>query len=224
MILCVGLTGPLGSGKGSVAEILSTLARQRGLEVVYYSLSDEIRKEAERRGIQLERDALKQTANVLRSKLGNGVWAGLVASRIKEEHFVVIADKDMLIIIDAIRNIGEVRELRAEFGNQFRLLAVTAPRGVIQENLLHRRREDESKRALLDTRELEKLIETEMGVGEPDFGHNVATCIEAADWPPIYNDGSLEDLRRKVLALAEQHIFVLFDKAGTQTSHGSSVT
>ena len=164
MILCIGLTGSLGSGKGSVAEILSTLARERGLKVAYYSLSDEIRKEVERRGIQLERDALKQTANEFRSKFGNGVWARMVASKIKEEH-LPIEDTQMLIIIDAIRNIGEVQELRLQFGDQFRLLAVTAPRQVIQENLLRRRRHDESKQALLDEGELGRLIETEMGVG-----------------------------------------------------------
>jgi dephospho-CoA kinase len=214
MILCVGLTGALGSGKGSVAETLSTLARERGLKVAYYSLSDEIRKEVKRRGIQLERDALKQTANEFRSKFGNGVWARMVASKIKEEH-LPIEDTQMLIIIDAIRNIGEVQELRLQFGNQFRLLAVTAPREVIQENLVRRSRHDESKQALLDEGELKRLIETEMGVGEPDFGHNVAACIEAADWTPLQNDGTLADLAGKVTLLAHQHIFPLFAGAGT---------
>jgi len=213
MILCVGLAGSLGLGKGSVADILSTLAREQGLKVAYYSLSDEIRKEVERRRIQLERDALQQTAHEFRSKLRNGVWAGLVASRIKEEHF----DRRHtdVIMIDAIRNIGEVHELRTQFGNQFRLLAVTAPRQVIQENLLRRRRHDEPKLALLDEGELGRLLETEMRVGEPDFGHNVAACIEVADWLPIRNDGTLEDLERKVILLAEQHIFPLFAGAGT---------
>ena len=42
MILCVGLAGSLGLGKGSVADILSTLAREQGLKVAYYSLSDEV--------------------------------------------------------------------------------------------------------------------------------------------------------------------------------------
>ena len=214
MILCVGLTGSLASGKGSVAETLSTLAREQGLKVAYYSLSDEIRSEVKRRGIQLERDALKQTANEFRSKFGNGVWARMVASKIKQEHLPV-EDTQMLIIIDAIRNIGEVQELRLQFGNQFRLLAVTAPRQVIHENLLRRRRHDESKLALLDEGEVGRLIETEMGVGEPDFGHNVAACIEAADWCPIQNDGTLEDLKKKATLLAQQHIFPLFADAGT---------
>jgi dephospho-CoA kinase len=215
MILCVGLTGALGSGKGSVAETLSTLARERDLKVAYYSLSDEIRREVKRRGIQLEREALKRTANEFRSKFGNGVWARMVASKIKEEHWTPTKDTQMLIIIDAIRNIGEVEELRLQFGNRFRLLAVTAPRQVIQDNLLRRRRHDESKQALLDEGELGRLIETEMGVGEPDFGHSVAACIEAADWPALQNDGTLEDLERKVTFLAQQHIFPLFAGAGT---------
>lgn len=210
MIVCLGITGPLASGKGSVAEVLSAIAHERGIKVAYYSLSDEIRKETERRGIQLERDALKQTANVYRSRLGNGVWAGLIASRIKEEHFASISDVNQLIIIDAIRNIGEVHELRTQFVNRFRLLAVTAPPEMIRRNLLRRGRSDESKRVLLDETEIENLIRTEMGAGEPGFGHNVAACIEEANWPPIHNDGSLEDLERKVRILADQEILALF--------------
>ena len=215
MILCVGLTGVLGSGKGSVADTLSTLARERGLKVAYYSLSDEIRSEVKRRGIELEREALKRTANEFRSKFGNGIWARMVASKIKQEHVTPTQDSQMLIIIDAIRNIGEVQELRLQFGNQFRLLAVTAPRQVMQENLLRRRRQDESKQALSNEGDLGRLIDTEMGVGEPDFGHNVAACIEAADWCPIQNDGTLEDLKKKATLLAQQHILPLFAGAGT---------
>jgi dephospho-CoA kinase len=211
MFLFIGLTGPLGSGKGTVAEILSALASEHGIKVICYSLSDEIRKELERKGIQAERDALRETANIFRSRRGNGVWASLVASRIADR-LAVMEDEasEILVIIDAIRNPGEVYELRERFGDRFKLLGVTAPLEIIRENLQRRRRNDESERMLEDVRELQKVIEIEMGAGEPGFGHNVAACMKMTDWPSIHNDGSLAELEGKVRALADQHIFPLF--------------
>jgi dephospho-CoA kinase len=208
MVLLIGLTGPLGSGKSSVAEILSTLARERGIQVMSFSLSDEIRKEVKRQGVHLRRDALKQMANVFRSRIGNGVWALLVASRI-EEHLAMVEDADVLVLIDAIRNPGEVYELRTRFGNRFKLLGVTASFEGIRENLRRRSRSDEGVHVLGDERALQDLIESEMGSGEPSFGHNVEACMEMTDFPPIHNDGSLAALREKVRALADQQIFPL---------------
>lgn len=209
MVLLVGLTGPLGSGKGSVANTLSALAGEHGIRVAYYSLSDEIRGEIKRQETQLERDTLKRTADKFRSRMGNGVWASLVASRI-EEYLAATEDVKTLILVDAIRNTGEVRELRTRFGSRFKLLGVLAPSSTIRENLLRRRRIDESGWVLEDEQEIRRLIETEMGSGEPGFGHNVAACVEMADWPPIHNDGSLAELEGKVRLWAEQNILPLF--------------
>jgi dephospho-CoA kinase len=218
MRLYIGLTGPLGSGKSSAAEVISSLAGARGIEVAYFSLSDEIRKEVSRQGDQLRRDALKQTAHRFRSRRGNGVWAMVVASKIRER-FTMTEDTKILVFIDAIRNPGEVYELRAHFGDRFKLLGITAPPEIIRENLRRRKRDDESRRILEDEMALQNLIKSEMGAKEPGFGHNVSACLEMADWPPIHNDGSLVEFEKKVRVLAEQHILPLL--AGT-TSGSSS--
>jgi len=205
MALLVGLTGPPGSGKGAVAEVLAEVAGQHGVRAEYFSLSREIRREVEREDIQLRRDALKSTAHLFRSRLGNGVWALLVASRI-EELLKASDNANLLVIVDGIRNPGEVHELRTRFGDRFKLLSVVAPPEAIMRNLQHRGRKDEPKSILEDEEALQILIESEMGSGEPGFGHNITACMKMSDWPPIRNDGSLAELEDKVRALAEQHI------------------
>lgn len=210
MALLIGLTGPVAAGKSSVAKILSWLARENGVGSKYFSLSDEIREEARRQEILLEREALKQTADWFRSRAGNGVWALLVASRVENRLATVAEDEGaILVVVDSIRNPGEVHELRARFGSLFNLVGITAPPDVIQRNLQHRSRSDESRHLLADERALQDYVESEMGSGEPGFGHNVAACLKMADWPPIHNDGSFADLERKVRVLADRSIFPL---------------
>lgn len=211
MALLIGLTGPLGSGKSSVARILSALARERGARVAYFSLSDEIRQEVSRREIHLKRGTLKRTADVFRSRIGNGVWALLIASRIGE-YLAEIEDSEetaVLVLADSIRNPAEVYELRTRFGERFKLLGVTAAPETILENLRRRSRDDESQLLLENERALRNLIDSEMGSGEPGYGHNVEACLRMTDWPPIHNDGSLAKLEEKVHALAEQYILPL---------------
>jgi dephospho-CoA kinase len=212
MALFIGLTGAPASGKGAVADILSRAADERGIKVLRYSLSDEIRKELERMGIPLERDALKQRADELRARMGNGVLALLVGSRIADD-LSLIEDDKVLVLIDAIRNPGEVHELKERFGNRFKLLAVAAAPEVIRRRLLQRSRKDESQRVLRHELEIQKLIDTEMGVGEPGFGHHIAACMEMADWSPINNNGSLVELEEIVRAFADRHIFPLLIRA-----------
>jgi dephospho-CoA kinase len=210
MVLLIGLTGPPGSGKGAVANTLTEVVRRYGVEAEYFSLSGEIRREVEREDIQLRRDALKNTAHFFRSRMGNGVWALLSISRI-EEYLATLDNTNVLVIVDGIRNPGEVRELRARFGNQFRLLSIVAPPEAIMRNLQHRGREDEPRNILENEEALQTLIKSEMGSGEPGFGHNIGACMEMSDWSPIQNDGSLTELEDKVRVLVEQYVLPVLE-------------
>ena len=205
MTLIIGLTGPPGSGKGAIADTLTEIARENGIKTEYFSLSHEIRKEVEREGTQLQRDALKNTAHLFRSRMGNSVWALLVTSRI-EELLSSLDNTKVLVIVDGIRNPGEVQELQTHFGNQFKLISVEAPPEAIIRNLQRRRREDEPKNILEDQEALKILIKSEMGSGEPGFGHNIKACMKMSELPPIHNDGSLIELKDQVQNLAEQFI------------------
>lgn len=206
MTIFIGITGPLGSGKGEVVKILEKLASKRGIKVETFSLSDEIRKEIEREGKHMDRESLKLTANRFRSSFGNGIWAHLVAAEIKDQ-VQRSKENDVLYIIDAIRNPGEVKELRSSFGGRFKLMGVTAPPDVINENIKRRKRVDESKAILSDKQKLYDLLQAEMGVLEPGYGHNVTACIKMVDIPVIINDGSKFALEEASKERAEKHIF-----------------
>lgn len=215
MILLIGLTGPLGSGKGTAIEIISRLASAKGIRVVQVSLSDEIRNEVQRQGMEPGRDTLRQTANTFRERIGNGVWATLIASRIQDQ-LAFLDSEDVLVLIDAIRNPGEVHEFRSRFGSRFRLLGITAPSQIIRRNLHGRRRSDEPSRVLENENEAEKTVRAEMGLGEPGFGHNVKVCLEMADWPVIHNTGSMQEFAMRIHTWAESSIMPVF-----QRSHGT---
>ena len=62
--MIIGLTGKNASGKGEVANYLKT----KGF--VYYSLSDVLREEATKRGLEHTRDNLINLGNELRKKYG----------------------------------------------------------------------------------------------------------------------------------------------------------
>ena len=109
--MIVGLTGPMGAGKGTAAEFL----RSRGFR--YHSLSDVLREELEARGEEPTRDALTRIGNELRARYGPGVLAERIVGRLTdaENH-----------VVDSIRNPAEVEVLRAARPDFF-LVSITAP-------------------------------------------------------------------------------------------------
>jgi dephospho-CoA kinase len=201
MILYVGLTGLPASGKGTVADILEEWADQLSVCCFRYSLSDEIRYRLREEGIPISRQSLTQHATDLRKAYGSGVLARFVVRRMQQE---IQSDTltPALALIDAIRNPGEVDELQNSLGNQFRLLAVRATGKTIRLRLQARQREGES---LVN---LHNLLEAEWGINSSKFELNIGACTEMADWQ-IWNDGSKQDLREHVQAMAEKQILPL---------------
>ena len=74
--MIIGLTGKNGAGKTEVSQYLVS----RGFE--YHSLSDEIREEVKKRGMEITRDVLTEVGNELRSQFGAGVLAERVLRRL----------------------------------------------------------------------------------------------------------------------------------------------
>lgn len=222
MAVYIGLTGPLGSGKGTVAEILKKIAVDKGLKVIYHSLSDEVRREVSRQGKTQERSTLKETADKFRLKVGSGAWGRSVAYTIIKETSDLPASEflRLLVIIDGIRNPKEVSELRSQFWNRFKLLAVMAPTKIIQENIQQRKRKDEGEHILMNNEKILELYEAEMGASQPIHGHNVAACVRMADLPILNNDDTILVLEKKVNLLVEQYILPLIqnDNEAARTS------
>ena len=93
--ICVGLTGPNASGKGEVARFLE------GKGFSLCSLSDVVRQEATRRGLDHSRENLIRTGTALREQFGEGVLAQRTLPKISQRS-----------VVDSIRNPGEIQVLR----------------------------------------------------------------------------------------------------------------
>ncbi|MDD4318809.1 MAG: deaminase [Candidatus Peribacteraceae bacterium] len=173
----IGLTGTMGSGKGEIVKLL----QQRGFTAI--SLSDMVRAEATKRGLEHTRENLQNVGNDLRRTQGPGVLGKMVRESVERE------PKDW--VIDGIRNPAEESELRKIPG--FRLIGVTAGTDTVVLRLQARNREGS---ALTKEQILERL-NREKGIGEPPDGQQVQRCLDRCDYL-IINEGTLEALDAKL--------------------------
>ncbi len=157
----IGLTGPLASGKGVLADKLKTEGW------TYFSLSQIVREEAREQGLQETRENLIAVGNKLRADYGLGVLAEKCLTRIKEKENL---EK---IVIDGIRNPGEVDVLKT--AKNFFLIGIDAPAYLRYQRALARARTS-------DPAELEKLKATD----EKDVAIGIYQCLEKSD-VVVYN-------------------------------------
>lgn len=178
----VGVTGLPGAGKGAFIDLLRPLLAERGIETRYYSLSDQLREEARRRELPVERPVLRTIANQLRQEHGSGVLSLMVVRQLRQDLAALPAGTPLVVIVDSIRNPEEVRALRGELGGQFVLVAVEAPLEVLVQRLASRARYDEPEEIVKRKEAARQMILGESGEGEPAHGHNIAGCVAMADW------------------------------------------
>ena len=108
MLMIIGITGAMGSGKTSFCDIL----KAKGFQ--YLSLSDTLREIAKDRSIEPTRENLRELGSALKKEQEKGYLAKLVKAKISSDN----------VIIDGIRTPDEVSELQTLPG--FQLWAVTA--------------------------------------------------------------------------------------------------
>jgi dephospho-CoA kinase len=183
----IGITGTLASGKTSVKDFF--LSR---FSSYFVSLSDIIKEELLKEGKELKRENFIEKGNELRKKYGNQILAEVVTLTLPEKI------NKQLIIIDGIRNPGEIEYLRKKFGKNFILIAVDAPRELRFKRLLERRKEG-------DPATFEKFFEMDeidLGRNQPEYGQRVEECLRLADLL-IINDGTVEDLNKKLEKISE---------------------
>jgi dephospho-CoA kinase len=173
VIKFIGLTGLNCSGKGVASEVLI----EKGYS--YFSLSDEVREEAARRGLDPGRDNLTAIGNDLREKEGPGTLAKRILPRLSAP-----------AVIDSIRNPEEINVLRDT--GDFVLIAVTAPAEIRFRRMLERGRGGDAAtfETFLEHEEREKS-----GSASRQQLH---TCLEMADIT-IENGNGLEEFRNKLL-------------------------
>ena len=108
--MIIGVSGRNGAGKGAVVEFLG----ERSFYV--FSLSDVVRDELKRQGVEETRERMIEAGRGLRERGGPGALAeGLISQLLPDRNYV----------IDSIRHPAEVETLR-RFSPEFRLVWVDA--------------------------------------------------------------------------------------------------
>jgi len=169
--MIIGLTGKNAAGKGEIAEHL----KNNGF--VYFSLSDGLRDEATKQGLNHSRDNLIKLGTEMREKLGNEILAAKINEKINK-----LQDKD--VVVDSIRNPGEIEELRKNDG--FILIGVHTDAKIRFERLLKRGRAGDSK-TFEEFEEHESRENNNEGSGQ-----QLDNCFEMAD-KIINSNGTIEE-------------------------------
>lgn len=178
--MIIGLTGRNASGKGEAANYL----KSKGF--VYFSLSDVIRDEATKRGLQHSRDNLIKIGNELREKFAPNYLAHQINIKIKE---ILKNNSKQNFAIDSIRSPFEAKELMKN--NDFTLVGIDAPIETRFKRLLGRNRLGDAK-TLEDFRKQEQRENL-----KSDTNQQLDATFEMSK-NIILNNGSLEELHTKI--------------------------
>lgn len=174
-MLVIGLTGPIGSGKSSVAEYLIDR-----YEFVKLSIGDLVREYARKEGLKFTRENLDRVQKKYRDKHGPDFFAEKALEKIKDTE----GEK---FVIDGIRMPEDSEPLKRNFDDRFVLLLVDAKPKIRFRRLKRRGRPgdpetfEEFKKQ--DERELENF--------------KMEKTFKKADYT-INNNGRLEKLKKKV--------------------------
>lgn len=181
-MLVIGITGTLGSGKGTLVEYLVS---KKGF--VHFSVRGFISQEIVTRGLPLNRDSMVLVANSLRAAHS----PSYIIDQLYEE--ALKAGKNS--IIESIRTPGEVESLRAK--GRFVLFAVDADPLLRYSRIIQRNSETDR----IDFPTFIENEQREMNSSDPNK-QNISTCIGMADHV-FLNNTSIADLcteAQKVLA------------------------
>ena len=168
----IGLTGTNGAGKGEVASFFVANG------YTYFSLSDLIREELQKKSLSITRDNMIRVGNEMRERATPDILARLVAKKIEGN-----------AVIDSIRNPGEIAFFRSL--ENFTLLAIDAPAELRFERVKKRGRQ-ESVSTLQ-----EFLAKENEEMGTEEGRQQLLACMDMADHR-IVNDGTIEELQKKL--------------------------
>lgn len=171
--MIIGLTGTNASGKGEVAKYL----KEKGFQ--YLSLSDIVRHEAEFKGLELTRENLILTGNLMRAQFGPDILAERTIEKITKKNCV----------IDSIRNLAEAKAVKKLPDSL--LLAIDAPSELRYERA-QKRKEERDKLSFAEFKRLEAQENF-----KSETGQQLRLVIKEAD-KLIINDGLLQDLHKEI--------------------------
>ncbi|OFV68056.1 MAG: dephospho-CoA kinase [Candidatus Syntrophoarchaeum caldarius] len=160
------------SGKSEASRVAASM----GIPVVV--MGDIVRKEARRRGFKEEDVSIGAVAEDLRKNEG--------MDAIAKRSIPCIMKKEGVVVVDGVRGIAEVDRFRAEFGNDFFLVAILSPFKLRFERMQKRGRGDDGlTEAAFKARDLR------------EEGWGLRDAIEASDIV-IQNEGDLDAFSKEV--------------------------
>lgn len=172
-MLIIGITGTLGSGKGTIVDYLVRRKNYRHLSVRGYLI-----KEIEKQDLPVNRDSMVMVANRLRAEHS--------PSFIIDELYAQAALSGENCVIESIRTPGEVISLR-EKGN-FILLAVDALPEIRYERIFVRNSETDN----ISFNTFLENEKREMDSPDPN-NQNIRQCMQMADYM-FSNNGTIKEL------------------------------
>jgi hypothetical protein len=175
-MLIIGITGTLGSGKGTVVDYLVS---KKDFE--HYSVSDYLTKEIIKRNMEVNRDSMIIVANDLRTKFGPDYITKILFEKAKKESGNAI--------IESIRNPKEAEFIKGRGGYLF---AVDADQKTRYERIKSRGSEKDG----VSFDKFKDQEERESQAADPN-AQNLPKCILMADYK-FDNNGSVEDLYEQV--------------------------
>lgn len=182
----IGICGTVGSGKEMVKQVLS-----KKFDNYYVTLSDAIKGVLQKRKKSFTRKDLQDIGDQMRQQYGTHVLAKVCTEFLQRDRSI--------IIVDGIRNPGEVDYLKKTYKDNFRLIGVDAPVET-RFQWVQKRAKPEDPKTLEEFKEID---ERDKGNGQPPYGQQVAACLGMADFK-IQNDGSQEDFIKKIEEVASQ--------------------
>lgn len=182
----IGLAGTNGAGKDTVGHILAEHHKY-----LFISVTDLLRKEAERRGLPVERGVLRSISAEWRRALGLGV---LVDKAVAE--YETVKDKYAGVVISSIRNPGEADRVHDLGGTMIWVDADPRVRyDRVQANLANRGRAGEDDKTF---EQFQKEEAEEMNPSGDSATLNMAGVKERCDIFSNNDDGGLDKFRKDI--------------------------
>jgi dephospho-CoA kinase len=178
-MLKIGVTGNNGGGKDTFANYLVS---KKGFE--HISLSDFIREETQKRGLELSRNNFHNVGNDMRVIFGPDILARRALEKMDG------ASKNYALT--SIRNPYEVRALQ-EAGN-FVLVAIDAPIEVRFARIIERNRKNEKE--LMTLEEFKRFEEDELK-SESTSSQQIGECIKMARFT-VSNDSDFAVFEKRI--------------------------
>jgi dephospho-CoA kinase len=177
-MIIIGVTGTIGSGKGTVVEYLVS---KHGFR--HYSARQFLGEEVKRRGFPDNRDSIVETAISLRTQYG--------ADYVAEQLYARAIENGQNAVIESIRNTQEIELLRNK-PEKFYLVSVDANPHIRFERI-------QKRKSSTDNIDFDKFLSDErreMSSNNPN-AMNISECMKLAD-AQIQNDDSLEELHKQI--------------------------